>query len=658
MPPHAELIEFFDRLRKNLKADDIPLTVEPKIDGVAVSLIYRSGNLENALTRGDGTSGDVITENVKTISCIPLQLPQDPPDLLEVRGEIFMPGRAFERLNQRLDDAGKQPFINPRNATAGTLKLLDPKLVATRPLQFLAHGFGAIEGTNLDSDQKFHQLLDDLGIPRNQPVFSATTFEELLAAVNQINDLRHSLDYGTDGAVIKVSDYGLRQQLGYTSRAPRWAAAYKFLPEQQETVISDITIQVGRTGVLTPVAELEPVFVSGTTVSRATLHNQDEINRKDIRIGDTVVIEKAGEIIPAVIKVVEEKRPADSEPYSLFDHVSGKCPSCSGPIRQEDGFVAWRCINFECPAQAVTRITHFASRKALDIENLGEAVAVKLVAGNLVRSPLDLFRLSLDELAELLLDPARLQDGSLSKPRRFGREKAGQLIESLEHSKSLPLHRWLFALGIPQIGSSAAKELSRLHMKFSALASSELLPAIQRRGAIEQQLSANPVNPRKEKISREEKDRRRQLKDKLAPELAELTKFLEPYHISPELGPVAAGNLLEFLNSTAGEKVITRLHQIGTDPASDNFLPQPEQAATVQPLAGKSFVITGTLTQPRQDIAAAIEQAGGKVSGSVSSKTDFLVAGESAGSKLDKAQELGVNILREDDLWHLLSKDN
>ncbi len=285
-PQHAELIEFFNRLKKNLQDASIPMTVEPKIDGVAVSLIYRSGKLENALTRGDGTTGDVITENVKTISSVPLELPSSAPPLFEVRGEIFMPGKAFERLNQRLDEAGKQAFVNPRNATAGTLKHLDPKVVATRPLQFLAHGFGAIEGIDLGDEKQFHQLLDDLGIPRNQPVIDAVDLDELLAAVAKINDLRHELEYGTDGAVIKVVSYTSREQLGFTSRAPRWAAAYKFLPEQRETIIRDISIQVGRTGVLTPVAELEPVFVSGTTVSRATLHNQDEINRKDIRIGD------------------------------------------------------------------------------------------------------------------------------------------------------------------------------------------------------------------------------------------------------------------------------------------------------------------------------------------------------------------------------------
>ncbi|MDB4422510.1 NAD-dependent DNA ligase LigA, partial [bacterium] len=353
-----EVADFFRRLQKGLGLDKIPLTVEPKIDGVACSLVYRNGSLEYALTRGDGTRGDDISQNVRTIRNIPLSLENAPP-LLEVRGEIFMPSEGFAKLNEQRDEAGLDPFANPRNATAGTLKSLDPKVVASRPLAFLAHGLGANEGANLDTEDDFRKLLEQFQIPRNSPVWHVRTLDEILAAIRELDVKRHDLGHGTDGAVIKVLDFDQRETLGFTSRAPRWAAAFKYPPEQKETLLKDITIQVGRTGVLTPVAELEPVFVSGTTVSRATLHNQQEIERKDVRIGDTVLVEKAGEIIPSVVSVVVAKRPENTPAYLLPEALNYQCPSCHGPIEKPDGFVAWRCVNFECPAQAVTSITHF-----------------------------------------------------------------------------------------------------------------------------------------------------------------------------------------------------------------------------------------------------------------------------------------------------------
>ncbi|NQX01739.1 NAD-dependent DNA ligase LigA, partial [bacterium] len=337
------------------------------------------------------------------------------PSLLEVRGEIFMPNVAFAALNAERDEAGLPTFANPRNAAAGTLKQLDPKIAAKRPLAFLAHGLGAYDGPPLETEHEFHTLLGSLGIPQNLPILNAENLDEVLAAVARINHERHALDYGTDGAVIKVLDRAERDQLGFTSRAPRWAAAFKFLPEQKETTLNHILIQVGRTGVLTPVAELTPVLISGSTVARATLHNQDEIDRKDIRLGATVLIEKAGEIIPAIVKVI--RHAVGAVAYSLYDSVGGKCPSCGGPISQEEGFVAWRCTNFECPAQAVTRIKHFSSRKALDLDGLGEIVAEALVRHSHCRTPLDLFRLDEDTLANLNL-------GSEESPRRFGEKNA------------------------------------------------------------------------------------------------------------------------------------------------------------------------------------------------------------------------------------------
>ncbi|MDB4353895.1 NAD-dependent DNA ligase LigA, partial [Akkermansiaceae bacterium] len=390
----SEVIAFYDRVRKTIPDEKIPLTVEPKIDGVACSLVYRLGQLDYALTRGDGASGDDITANVRTIRSIPLTLTgAKVPDLLEVRGEIFMPSAGFLKLNEQRDEQGLQSFANPRNATAGTLKLLDSKEVAKRPLEFLAHGLGAHEGTEMESEHDYHELLDGFGIKRNHPLWIAHSADEMLAAIRELDTLRHDIGHGTDGAVVKVIDFGQRETLGFTSRAPRWAAAFKYPPEQKETLLKEITIQVGRTGVLTPVAELEPVLVSGTTVARATLHNQEEIERKDVRIGDTVIVEKAGEIIPSVVQVVLAKRPQSAAPYHLPTVLGHQCPSCQGPIEKAEGFVAWRCTNFACPAQAVTRITHFSQRKALDLDGLGESVAIKLVESGLANSPLDLFTL-------------------------------------------------------------------------------------------------------------------------------------------------------------------------------------------------------------------------------------------------------------------------
>ena len=617
-----EVGEFFKRLQKRLGLEKIPLTVEPKIDGVACSLVYRDGSLNYALTRGDGTRGDDITQNVRTIRNIPLTL-EGGPSLLEVRGEIFMPSQGFARLNEQRDEDGLEPFANPRNATAGTLKSLDSKVAASRPLAFLAHGMGASEGADLQSEDEFRELLGRFEIPRNHPLWHVETLEDILAAIRKLDEKRHSLEHETDGAVIKVLDFEQRQTLGFTSRAPRWAAAFKYPPEQKETLLKDITVQVGRTGVLTPVAELEPVFVSGSTVSRATLHNQEEIERKDIRIGDTVIVEKAGEIIPSVVSVVSAKRPDDSQPYHLPTALGHQCPSCRGPIEKAEGFVAWRCLNFECPAQAVTSITHFAGRKALDLEGLGESVAIKLVESGLASSPLDLFTLSEDDLAHLMLDPAKSADGlTVSKERRFGEKRAATLLASLQEARSaMPLRRWLFAMGISQIGESAARELSRLHEKLSDLAGSPIIADL-----------ANLPDFEELAKSKRKKENHPRLKD---------------YQIDDNLGPVAAQNLRAFFESPAGQKVLDRLAELGINPSSDNYAPDLAAATADLPLVGKTFVITGTLSAPRPDFKKLIEDNGGKVSGSVSSKTDFLLSGEGGGSKQTKAESLGVPVVDE-----------
>ncbi|MDX1680396.1 MAG: NAD-dependent DNA ligase LigA [Akkermansiaceae bacterium] len=645
--PATELKAFYKRLCKNLGSEAVEVSVEPKIDGVAVSLLYRDGVLDYAATRGDGTTGDNITHNVRTIRSVPLELAGKAPSLLEVRGEIYMPNEGFAAMNTERDEAGLPAFANPRNATAGTLKQLDPKIAASRPLAFLAHGFGAYEGPDLKDGKAFHDLLEKLGLPTNEPLILAKNLDELLAAVERIDRQRHDLGYGTDGAVIKVLDLALREQLGSTSRAPRWAAAYKFLPEQQETKLKAITIQVGRTGVLTPVAELEPVLISGSTVSRATLHNQDEIDRKEIHIGARVLVEKAGEIIPAIVKVTEAAKGAKT--FSIVDHVGGKCPSCGGPIAQEEGLVAWRCTNFECPAQAVTRISHFASRKALDIDGIGETVAEALVRRDLCSSPLDLYELEEGQLAELNL-------GTDDAPRRFGEKNAAKVISALEESKTQPLHRWLFAMGIRQLGESAAKELSRLHRDLRELADSDLLPKIAERGTKDAWIKSHPVNPKKETISKEESERRKKLAAEYKPRVKELSEQLEPYQVSPELGGVTAQSTLEFLESEAGEQVLERLDKLGINPKSENHLPKPAQAdSSDMPLTGKTFVITGTLSEERGVFKERIEAKGGKVSGSVSRNTDYLLAGEGGGSKRDKAEKLGVEIIDEEALGELMS---
>ncbi|MDB4553142.1 NAD-dependent DNA ligase LigA [Akkermansiaceae bacterium] len=624
-----EVNEFFKRLQKGLNLEEIPLTVEPKIDGVACSLVYRDGSLDYALTRGDGSRGDDISQNVRTIRNIPLTLKNAPP-LLEVRGEIFMPSEGFAKLNTQRDEVGLDTFANPRNATAGTLKSLDPKVVASRPLAFLAHGLGANEGSEMGNEDDFRKLLDKFQIPRNSPVWYVHTLDEILTAIRELDEKRNDLGHGTDGAVIKLLNFKQRETVGFTSRAPRWAAAFKYPPEQKETRLKDITIQVGRTGVLTPVAELEPVFVSGTTVSRATLHNQEEIERKDVRIGDTVIIEKAGEIIPSVVSVVVTKRPENTPPFHLPTALAHKCPSCHGPIEKPDGFVAWRCVNFECPAQAVTSITHFAGRKALDLDGLGESVAIKLVETKLASSPLDLFSLSLDNLANLLLDPAKSSDGvTQSKERRFGEKRANTLINSLIKAREeMPLSRWLFAMGISQIGESAARELSRLHEKLSDLPESQIVA----------DLADLPDFAELAKSKRKKENHPR----------------LKHYKIDDNLGPVAAQHLRTFFRSEAGKTVLEKLRELGIDPKSDNFAPDPTPITEGLPFTRKTFVITGTLSVSRQEFKKLIEKNGGKVSGSISSKTDFLLSGEGGGSKQIKAESLGVPVIDEITLNEML----
>ena len=663
----AALVEWHGRFGRNLGTLDVDLCIEPKIDGVAVSILYRNGVLEYAATRGDGSTGDDITQNIRTIRSIPLKLSGDFPSVFEVRGEVFMEDTAFAELNEQRQAAGIDAFINPRNATAGTLKQLDPKLVAERPLDCIFHSFGLVEGATYDTMWDFHQALPSFGFKATSWLKKVSTVDDLVAAVLQLDQDRHDFAYGTDGAVIKVNELGLHQKLGATSKFPKWAAAYKFQPEQRETTIKAITIQVGRTGVLTPVAELEPVFVSGTTVSRATLHNQDEISRKDVRIGDTVVVEKAGEIIPAVVKVLhKEKRPNESKPYVLFDAVGGVCPSCQTPVSQADGFVALRCTNLTCPAQAVTRIKHFAARKALDLDGVGDAVAIKLVESGMALSPIELFdasKVNIETLPDLELDAAKLQSGEESKPRRLGEKRAKGLLASLDHARrEQPLYRWIFGLGIPNVGESAAKELARLHQKFSDLPGSAVLQKVVAISDLKaEQSDISPRNRSKPPKDDEEKAERKKKFDKIKGKIVELEAELAELEINADVGPVASRSVLDFFASEAGAAELARMGDLQLDPISQNYNPTKERPASDNSggpdFTDTTWVITGTLSQSRDHFKGLIEDLGGKVSGSVSGKTSYLLAGEKAGSKLTKAESLGVTVLDEAGFEALLAGD-
>ena len=660
-----EVLDFYRRLQKNLGRKSITVTIEPKIDGVATSLVYRGGALAYGATRGDGLTGDEVTANLRTIPSLPLTLKTPFPAMLEIRGEVFMPNKAFARLNEEREEAGLQTFANPRNATAGTLKQLDSRSVAKRPLAFIAHGLGAMEGLALLSEQDFRSLLTACSIPCNEPVWTTDTSNGVLSAIRELEQQRLELPYATDGAVIKVASLSDRAALGATSRAPRWAVAFKYPPEQKRTRLLDITVQVGRSGILTPVAELEPVSLSATTVSRATLHNESFIHERDIRIGDTVLAHKSGEIIPEVLKVITEDRPPDTKPFSMEEHLQGTCPACNSPIARranseskERPVITWWCENPLCPNKAVASLTHFAQRKALDLEGLGESVAIKLVESGMVKSPLDLFSLRLHELSDLLLDPARLQTGESSRPRRFGEKKAQLLIDSINNSKvNQPLSRWIFAMGIPQIGEAASRELSRLHRTLPDIPSSEILRTICLLADLEEKRKeVSPQNKDRPPLDDAERSTRKKLHDALKERIQKAEDEIADFELSPDIGAVASRNLVAFFSSQYGKEFMQQFERLGLCPESANFLPRPSEtsAATGMPLAGKTFVITGTLSQPRSIYKEMIEQGGGKVSGSVSGNTSYLLAGEGGGSKRDKADKLGVDILSEDQLISIL----
>src|SRR5438552_1337311 len=543
-----EVVNFYKRITRLLPDEKIPVVIEPKVDGVAVSVMYQKGRLKYAATRGDGLVGDDITQNVKTIRSVPHQLRGSAPKVFEVRGEAYLDKDGFKKLNKQREAAGLPLFANPRNAAAGSLKHLDPKIAAQRPLGMVFYGTGAVEGADVDLHSKIFPLFKKLGLPTHEDWWLADSVEKILNAIRDLDEIRHDFPYETDGAVIKVDALEQRERLGFTAKSPRWAIAYKYAAERVETKLLDIKVQVGRTGILTPVAVLEPVLVSGSTVSRATLHNEDEIKRKDIRIGDPVVIEKAGEVIPAVVEVVRSKRPRNAKPFDFLKHIHGKCPVCGSEVRRDPEFVAWRCENIRCPAQTTRRVEFFAARGALDIESVGGIVADKVVERGLVREPLDLFELKVEELAKLNL-------GAEEAPRVFGEKNATKAINAIERARILPLSRWLFALAIPDVGKTTATDLARFHQTIEEVASSKLLRDV---------LAYHETKG--------DKQAAKEIAERLIKSgFAEPSKSKIDKHggIVTEVGPVVAKSVLDFFGSAEGKKILQRMKQLRIHPKTE-----------------------------------------------------------------------------------------
>jgi DNA ligase (NAD+) len=578
-----EVGAFYRRMEKLLPNENIPVVVEPKIDGVAVSLLYEEGRLKYAATRGDGTTGDDITQNVRTIRSLPKQLEERAPRLLEVRGEVFMTKQGFLKLNAERSEAGLPVFANPRNSAAGSLKQLDPAITAQRPLGIVLYGTGAIEGLTLTRHSELFDLLKRLGLPGSERWWTANSLAEILRAIRELEKVRHDFVYETDGAVVKVDDYAQRAALGMTAKAPRWAMAFKYEPEQVETRLLDILIQVGRTGVLTPVAALEPVTVSGSRVARATLHNEEEIARKDIRIGDTVVIEKAGEVIPAVVRVRIDLRNGSEKKFRMPD----KCPVCGSRVVKDEGQVAVRCVNAQCPAQLKRRIEHFASRGAMDIEGLGEAMVEQLVGRGLVKEVSDIYSLTTEELAGL---------------ERMGEKSVANLLQAIDRSRQQPLWRLLFGLGILHVGVSAARALADAFPNLEALMAATA-DGLQR---------------------------------------------------IPDVGEVVGASIAQFFQEKHNREMIAKLRTAGLRLTNEA---KPKRASDSK-ISGTTWVITGTLSRPRNEITELIIRHGGKISGSVSKKTSFVLAGEEAGSKLEKAKKLGLRVIDEGEFQKLLGKQS
>lgn len=581
-----ELVAFDRRAAERLKRNEqLEYSAETKLDGTAISLLYEQGRLVRGATRGDGQTGEDVTHNVRTIESIPLRLiGRNQPSVLEVRGEVYMPKAGFAALNRRLAKEGAKTFVNPRNAAAGTLRQLDPQITARRPLEFFSYGIGFFEDGEMPArHSEILARLRDWGI-RVSPLSRVVKgVEGCQAYYDEIAALRDSLPYEIDGIVLKVDRIDLQQELGFVSRAPRWAIAFKFPAQEVTTVVRSVDFQVGRTGALTPVARLEPVFVGGVTVSNATLHNIDEIERKDVRVGDTVIVRRAGDVIPEVVSVVLEQRKGNPDRIRLPTH----CPVCGADVVRPEGQAVARCSGgLVCAAQRKEKLRHFASRRAMDIEGLGAKLVEQLVeqgvAGKRIETPADIYALTGAELADL---------------ERMGEKSAENLVAAIERSKGTTLPRFLFALGIPEVGEATAANLARYFGDLDAIAQADL----------------------------------------------------DALEAVPDVGPVVASHVHEFLRQKENLAVIESLRKHGVHWPAE----QPAKADAL-PLEGKTFVLTGALeSMTRDEARERIEHAGGKVTGSVSSKTDYVVAGADPGSKLKKARELGVEVIDEAGLERL-----
>jgi DNA ligase (NAD+) len=592
----GEVRAFDSRVRRGLNGEQPAYVLEPKIDGTSISLRYEQGRLVLAATRGRGNVGDDVTVNARTIRSVPLVLRTDdsqPPPVLEVRGEVYMDNEDFQRVNKEIEEEGDEPYANPRNLTSGTLRRLDPKIVARRRLRFLAHGIGQVEPLPTDSYWELTSLLKAWDIPLPKNVWRVETIDEAIERIHEFEQLRPKLPYMTDGMVLKVDSFAQRERLGATSKSPRWVIAYKYETEQQPTVLKDVRWQVGKGGNLTPVGTLEPVFISGVTVTNVTLHNIDQIKRLDLHFGDTVIVERAGEVIPYVVEAVEEKRPKGAKPIEA----PTRCPSCGAKVEKEADTPYIRCVNPSCPAQLKERLRWFCHRGQMDIEFMGDVLIDQLVERGLVADFADLYRLKQDDIAGLT---SEVDQGNKVITRTVGEKVAKKVIANIERSREQPLERLLAGLGIRHVGNRVARVLASSFGSLDALGAA----------TVEQ---------------------------------------LSEVH---EIGPAIADSVHDFFHNAAGKKAIAHLQKLGVNPVQEIVKPE---AAEDLPLAGKTIVVTGTLKNySREEIEELIEKHGGRASGSVSKKTSYLVAGEEAGSKLDKAKQLGVPIITEDEFSRML----
>ena len=581
----VEEIRAFDaRVRRALDGEPVEYVAELKIDGLAVSLVYEDGRFVRGATRGDGTTGEDVTHNLKTIRSIPMRLRLDKPVSMDVRGEVYMVRREFQKLNEERRAAGEPLFANPRNAAAGSLRQLDPKVTAERPLDIFVYGIGYVIGAeDAAPDTHFEALsfLKKAGFRTNPNTRLCRTVDEVLDYCAHWGEMRASLDYEIDGVVVKVNSLAQQERLGATARSPRWAVAYKFPARQATTVVRDIIVQVGRTGTLTPVAVLEPVELAGSTVSRATLHNEDMIRAKDIRIGDTVVVEKGGDVIPEVVKAVADRRTGAEREFRMPE----KCPECGADVVRLEGESAYRCVGgMACPAQVRESILHFASRDAMDIEGMGPSLVAQLIDAGLVKTVADIYDLKLEDVAAL---------------ERMGKKSAENLLSAIEKSKSYPLHRLVFALGIRHVGERSARDLAEHFGTMDRLASATF---------------------------------------------SELTDVRD-------VGPKVAESVLAFFREPRNREILRRLADAGVN------MKEAEKGVSAgkSPLAGKTVVLTGALERfTRKEAEEAVLARGGRVSGSVSRKTDYVVVGRDPGSKYEKARELGVTVLDEREFERLL----